>query len=368
MKQLLILTAYDGKFAVRLNGSKEHHTDGSMDVAKLAGLFRAQGMTVETAEFAGVDLSRDWRGWYVIYASREDNGFFYKGYIEDVLLALQEAGAVLIPDFTAFRAHSDKALQELLRRGFRDEMLRTPSAVAIGELSELDRVKGQVRYPAVVKIAGGSGSRGVAMVKNEQELRETAVRFMAHTYHDFSNTRRLRLGLFGKRLLRRITGRRVGNEVLFPKEYTNKIIIEEFVPGLTGDYKVLYFGGKYYCLHRLNREDDFRASGSGRFVYPETVEEVRPVLDLARRAAEEFGLPLMSLDIGRNEERCYLLEYQFVFFGPYTLQYSTHYFTFENGDWTRVDAASDLEEEFTAAVGRFIQNGGRGNKRGNNLM
>ena len=46
-----------------------------------------------------------------------------------------------------------------------------------------------------------------------------------------------------------------------------KIVVQEFIPGLKNDYKVLIFGSKYYVLYRRVREGDFRASGQGLLEY-----------------------------------------------------------------------------------------------------
>lgn len=135
-------------------------------------------------------------------------------------------------------------------------------------------------------------------------------------------------------------------------DHRRKFIIQNFVPGLEGDYKVLVFGEKYYVLHRKNRENDFRASGSGRFSFE---RELPPgLLDYAAKAFECFDVPFISLDIARGSEEFFLMEFQFVHFGAYTLEKSPFHFVERDGHWQLMEGPSTLEEEFARAVCTYI--------------
>ena len=71
---------------------------------------------------------------------------------------------------------------------------------------------------------------------------------------------------------------------------STSLIIQTFIPGLQGDYKVLFFGDKYYMMYRKNREHDFRASGSGNF-FPVPENDHEGLLNFARRVSKEIRLP-----------------------------------------------------------------------------
>ena len=133
-----------------------------------------------------------------------------------------------------------------------------------------------------------------------------------------------------------------------------KIIVQTFIPNLDGDYKVLYFGGKYYTLKRLNRKNDFRASGSGR-LFPVPDNEVEGLLDFAAKVVEEVDFTVMGLDIGFDGTTYHLLEFQFVHMGPYTLSFSEYYHIWNNGRWEKVMAKSDLEKEFCRSMDVYIK-------------
>lgn len=354
MKRILILHDYRKFFATKFEGTVEKHTGTTMNVDTLKLLFEEQGFSVEVSEISRLDYTKDYSDYNVVFPSSEDNGLFYKEYIEDVLWFLKRGGAKLIPEFEYFRAHSNKSFQEMLRQQFSDGALKAPSARAIGHLHELEACLSEVKYPVVVKVANGAGSKGVVLVKNETELKAIAKKLMKHTYRDYAATPKVRLGVFIKRALRIFTNKRVCNETLLKRHYTNKIIIEEFIPDLSGDNKVLVFGGKYFILSRGNRDNDFRASGSGKFKYSSDIKELTPVLNLAEKAAKEIGMPVMSLDIGKNNEGTYLLEFQCLYFGPYTLQYAPHCFIRTENGWALEEGTFDLEKEYVRAVTQYI--------------
>lgn len=353
-KKLLILHNYENFFAGKYFGTLESHTHGSMDIYSLKELFSQKGFDVELAEFSQIDFNRDYEETYVIYASSEDEGLFYKEYIEDILCYLKKKGAILIPEFNYFRAHNNKSYQEMLRQQFSDEQLKHPCAYSIGHYDELRYFKDRIAYPVVIKVSNGSGSKGVLLANDWNELDRTCRKFMTHTYFDFSKSIFTRFNLLCRKVGRNLLKRRKGVVPLRDYLRTNKVILEEYISGLKGDYKVLFFNGKYFVLNRLNRDNDFRASGSGKFIFPKDVKEITGVLNLALKAASEIGTPLLSLDIGSNCDGCYLIEFQSVYFGPYTLQYAPMYLTNEDGNWKEHPGSFDLEEEYVEAIAKFI--------------
>jgi glutathione synthase/RimK-type ligase-like ATP-grasp enzyme len=352
----LILKDYRDFFATKFIGTKEKHVGSSIDVNRLKKLFENKDCFVSINEFSDVDFTKDYSNWYVIYASSEDNGGFYKEYIEDVLLMLLEKGAILIPSFSYFRAHSNKCFQEMIRCNFKDDLLKNPKGLAIGHYKELNLIIDKISYPAVAKISYGSGSRGVMLAENSSELKRVVKKLMTHRYFDFSQSIYIQLGVFCKRLLRILTNKRRNNEKVFSAMRSNKIIIQEYIPNLNGDQKVLYFGGKYFVLCRENRDHDFRASGSGKFLFPQQIKDVKNILDFSRRVVEELKMPIMSLDIGENKNGCFLLEFQCLYFGPYTLQYAPICYEFNDNHWSSTNGAFDLEEEYVRSILLYINN------------
>ena len=103
------------------------------------------------------------------------------------------------------------------------------------------------------------------------------------------------------------------------------------------------------------KENDFRASGSGNFAY-----EPPPLalLDYAKKIADLFDSPFVSLDIAEREGNCYLIEFQGIGFGPITLVNSSGYYATpesgEGGGWNFIEEEPNLERSYADALRSFI--------------
>lgn len=361
-KQIVILTDYSGYLWSNHVGTKESYVISSVDIGLIKGYLEELLYQVEIYDYSSVPEDKDWTDVYVLYASSERRGGFYKGYIEDILLNLESRGAILVPKFQYFRAHENKNFAELLRKTFRNEKLRYPHSNVYGCYEELEKNFDKIKYPCVLKSANGSGSKGVSLAHNEQELKENAKKFSAHSYFNYEYTYLKRFFEFGigyqiKKNYHELRGLKSHYKLV--KDYTNKFIVQDFIEGLSGDYKVLYFAEKYYVLYRQNRDADFRASGSGKFVYPQLSAEVTQVLNFAKECVAEFGIPMLSMDIATAGGKCYLIEYQCVCFGTYTLEFSEQYYQYasEEKRWNQVSGTSDLEKEIARSLDFYINMG-----------
>ena len=332
-----ILADYRGAFQSTV---RNHWGLCSFDLKLLVAEFQRQGFTAQVLPYAKADLrGNSFRDRLVVFQSAEDPGSKYKDYLEDLLLAIQLQGGKLIPHFHCFRAHHNKVFMELLRDLSDDPQIQTPSAKAFGTLEDFEREP--ILYPRVIKRAWGAGSSGVRLARTPDEGRRIARQFSASA--SLSETVKEWL----RRLLRRHRGY-VANSL-----HRQKFIVQEFVPGLTGDFKVLVYWDRYYVLERKNRPGDFRASGSGRFSWPEIAPAV--LLDFARRVFSHFDVPLISLDVALTEGKPILLECQFVTFGPLTMEQSRWHFQADGPGWKRVDGPSVPEASYASSVASYAR-------------
>lgn len=338
MKKLLVLTDYRGQFWLTTR-----HKEANFNLTALKAHLEGFGFEVEFKTFPQIDFKRDdYRNWWVLYQSTEDPRLAYNDYIEDILLGLKMQGARLLPDFEFFRAHHNKVFMEILRdvRGFRE--MQTIHSHYFGTYEEYQKylTTPEAEFPHVVKLGEGAQSKNVKLVRSPEDagvvksmmflwepvcwIKEKIKPFLKKRYPDF------RTKSFHRR----------------------KIVVQNFIPGLSGDYKVLLFGERVYVLRRDVRNNDFRASGSGKFAFPEN-PDVR-LLEFAGKVFEHFRVPFLSLDIAFERDTCHLIEFQFVTFGTYTLEKSPWYFTCRDGKWEKVTGPSDLEQVFAKSVAGYI--------------
>lgn len=352
MQKIIILEDHKGYTFTSLTNNETKSIDNNL----LKRLFIKMGYDVVVASLHEID-KYDVRNSYVFYPSSEVSGLFYKEYIEDVLLMLKLRGAILLPRIELFRAHHNKAFMERIKTNIDDKSLNTIQTEVLYDIYDLKKnitfLEKKIKYPMVLKMSSGSGARGVALANNRNELYRKFSKMSAIRYRDYgmpwySSIRLSQLKcviekyLFHKR--RKLT---------YPQE---KMIIQSFLPNLKYDYKVLVFGEKYYVLKRMTRDNDFRASGSGKlfFDYPFN-DELIQVLNMAKKLYSELDAPLLSVDIAFDGKNSHLIEFQCVNFGPYTLQFSDKYFTQKEGNWVEIRGKSILEEEIAKSLDYYIK-------------
>lgn len=354
MANLLMLIDKYGNYTEKLVEGRKRYV-GAVDNSVIKTDFERAGHTVVIKQFHEINNFNDYKGWNVIYASSEERGLFYKSYIEDIVLGLKIAGANVIPDYRYLHAHENKAFQEVLKNNFNNRYLTVPRGMLLhGNLSGMVN---DISFPCVVKDPNGSGSSGVQIARNKEELKRivnklSPVKYHDHFYsvlHDFryNNKALLVIKTFIKKKL--LKDELYCNNVI---TVNKTIVLQEFIPGLSGDYKVLYFASHFYVLRRDNRNNDFRASGSGKFSFPSNVDDIQKVLDFAKDVSIELkDVPMISMDIGQDDnDKNYLLEFQCLGFGPYTQQYSNWYFEYEDETWVKKEKKLSLEEEIVRSI------------------
>lgn len=304
----------------------------------LVELFEKQNYQVRIKKFSEIDfLNTKYENFLVLYHSTEDPGLLYKDYIEDILLGLQLQGAVLIPKFEYFRAHHNKVFMEILRPTL--DKSKDLQSLFFGTLEELLECKNKFIFPLVLKSSAGARSKGVFLLKNLSELILVAKRTMRSLA--FENAK-----MFVKSILK-------NKKSLYFSNHRRKIILQKYIPGLSGDFKVLIYWDKYYIVERKNRTNDFRASGSGILSFPNEINE--ELLQYSMNIFKIAKVPYMGLDIAIKDGKFYLLEFQFVGMGNYALEKSDFYFAKDNEKWDKVYKKSVLENEIVRSLDRFIK-------------
>jgi len=332
--KITALTDYKGYFGSKWDAIPYR---SGMDKDKIAAYFAENSYQCAFKKFEQVNLGEVKEGDLIIYSSTEDSDYRYKSFIEDIVLSIELSGALVIPKFVNLRATNNKVMMELLKNIVIPEQAKHLPTLYFGALNK-NGIK-ELQYPLVVKAAGGAGSKFVFLAHNFKELIKRV--------KDVSYSSNISLNI--KEKIRLLI-----HKGYYPEsKYRNKFIIQKYIANLQNDWKVLVFGKKYFVLMRYNRKNDFRASGSGNFIFPS--ELPAGLLDFCQYIFEKLGVPNVSLDIAFDGEKFLLIEFQAIFFGSYTLTKSKYYFTMHENRWEKNYGEIELEKIYVESIINFIE-------------
>lgn len=336
MRQIFLFTDYRNQFY-----SSTKYRGAAVDTQRLSEQFANLGFELVVQPLAKIDFrNHDYKDQWILYQSSEDPDLKYRSYIDDLILGLHLQGARLIPSLGYFRAHHNKNFLEILRDLHPLQEIKNISSACYGTYEDYAQdfsLYAEGKY--VLKASATSKSKGVALLRTSKE--KTYLPKKISGSPSFQNLRYY-LEWF-----------RSGKNPLMISNHRNKFVVQNYVDGLDGDYRVVVYGNKFYVLYRANREKDFRASGSMKFNYD--IEVPQGLLDFSKKVFESFDVPYMALDIGMKGHDFYLFEFQFLSFGQYTLEKSRFNYQLFDGTWQKVIETPDLEREIANSAASYIK-------------
>lgn len=235
-----------------------------------------------------------------------------------ILFALEHANIKVFPDFNTAWHFDDKVAQKYLLEAIGAPLV--PSYVFYDKKQALAWAV-STSYPKVFKLKGGAGAANVKLVRSEREavqLINTAFGKGFAQFDRFANLQeKIRKFKAGQEsfigILKGIA--RLFITTSFAKQQAPErgyVYFQDFIPNNECDIRVVVIGGKVAAAEkRFVRENDFRASGSGKFSY----DNVSPELIKASfEVANKLSLQSVAFDFvidGDNKPLIIELSYGF---------------------------------------------------------
>jgi len=338
MKKIYLLTDYKNQFGSKW-GANPYRS--GMDQEQLSNTFKNLGYKVSFINFSKVPKIQKVENVPVLYTSAEDIKYHYKSYIEDVVLYLELMGARLLPGYEFLRANNNKSFMETFRKKFKSSTINSIQSWSIGSLEELHINIDDFRFPVVIKESAGAMSKGVYLANNENELIKFAKK-VSRTKYYFEEIK----DYF--RPLRHDDYKR-------DSRFRAKFIIQEYIPALGNDWKVLVYYDKVFVLERGVRKGDFRASGS-KFNYLAGSNTKLPdgFLDFVYSVRNEFNVPNISLDVVYDGKNFRIIEFQAIHYGTSTYNLSDIYYEKGINGWVVRENNAPLEVYYTESIVSYL--------------
>lgn len=164
-------------------------------------------------------------------------------------------------------------------------------------------------YPVVFKLKGGAGSQNVVLVKGRSEARRLVKRMFEcgiktdripsssnykRKYIDIYKQLRSKCGSF----LRWLSGEDYHISWMGNRNYA---LFQQYLPKNDFDTRVTVIGDRAFAFRRLNRDGDFRSSGSGKISY-DTERIDLAFVKLAFEVSKKLNFQSMAYDFLYDEQ------------------------------------------------------------------
>lgn len=190
-----------------------------------------------------------------------------------LLFSLEQSGFKVFPDFNTAWHFDDKIGQKYLLEALKIDLV--PTWVFYDSATALTWIESNT-FPKVFKLRGGAGSQNVQLVHTKEAAVSLVKRAFGKGFPAYDGWgsikerfRKWRLGKTSfsdvlKGFVRLVNPPRyakvIGNEM-------NYMYFQEFITNNDFDIRIIVIDGKAFGIKRMNRENDFRASGSGFILY-----------------------------------------------------------------------------------------------------
>ncbi|MFV8835528.1 ATP-grasp domain-containing protein [Aquisalimonas sp. APHAB1-3] len=201
-----------------------------------------------------------------------------------VLPAVEQGMQIpVFPDANTVWHFEDKIAQHLLLEGIG---IPQPKTWVFWEQNEALGFCREATYPFVIKLAYGFRSSNVRLVRTFAEAKAWIDELFGPGLNSLAHSPATPLGRYLRRARaasRTLLGLRARGGADFSHGY---LYVQEFLPDNTFDTRIAVIGERVFGFRRFNRDDDFRASGSGRIDWDQQaidIEAVRLGFEIARR-------------------------------------------------------------------------------------
>lgn len=236
-------------------------------------------------------------------------------FARQLIHALDRDDFIVYPNVNSAWHYDDKVGQKYLLEAIRAPLV--PSYAFYDKTSALQWIE-STDFPKVFKLRNGAGSHNVRLIATKAEARRYTRQafgrgFMA--FHragvlkdkvwEFKRDKNLKSFLnISKGLYRYLIPHPKNNEL--PRE-RNYLYAQDFVPDCDHDIRVFVIGDRAVTKKRYVRDNDFRASGSGRMSW-DIGEEGKACVKMAFEITDTLGAQSVAFDFVKDHDGYKIVE------------------------------------------------------------
>lgn len=235
-----------------------------------------------------------------------------------ILFALEHAGIKVFPNFHTVWHFDDKVAQKYLLEAIDAPLV--PSYVFYDKKEAINWAN-KTTYPKVFKLKGGAGSQNVKLVSNKKRCKKIIKKAFRKGFSQYDSINGLKERYYKFKKNKDIKEVLKGFYRLFfhpqfarlSKREKGYVYFQEFIKNEGFDVRVVVVNGKAVSLKRMVRENDFRASGSGKLIFENDkidINYIKKSFDLS----EKLSTQSIAIDfIKSNKGKIYIVEISYGF-------------------------------------------------------
>ncbi len=216
--------------------------------------------------------------WHYTHTDYRDTKF-----AKELLASVEASGKFVFPNYNTGWYFDDKLAQKYLLEAINVPLV--PTHVFYDKKEALYWAE-STDYPKVFKLRGGAGSMNVLLVKNQSQARHYIRRAFGRGFKAIN-----RVSLFKDHIQKILNGIMPASRIIKALGYLvyplslNKYgvkevgyaLFQDFIPNNNCDIRIIVIGERAFAIKRITRDDDFRASGSGKILYDREEFDIRCV-------------------------------------------------------------------------------------------
>jgi glutathione synthase/RimK-type ligase-like ATP-grasp enzyme len=230
-------------------------------------------------------------------------------FARQLIISLESNGKKVFPSVSDCWHYDDKVGQKYLLESMGAAMV--PTYIFYQKEDALSWIM-NATFPKVFKLRGGAGSSNVRLVKDRSMANKLVHRSFNHGFPMMDRVSGLRQRTWVIRrdknmasVIHMLKGLakyvlNIDAHDLLPRQ-KGYILFQDFIPNNLFDDRIVVVGDRAFALRRLVREGDFRASGSGRFLYDRGLFQSQ-VLEIAFQVTKALKAQSLAFDFVYDRE------------------------------------------------------------------
>ena len=204
-------------------------------------------------------------------------------FAKHLIYSLMHTCITIYPDINTCMYFDDKLGQKYLFEAA--SIQSVPTYIFYKRQDALNWIK-ETTFPKVFKLRTGASAANVRLVKNERQARRLVNNAFRSGFEQYN-----RMNGFKERFVQFKKGKcsllgvikgfiRIFISTEFSKMHPNElgyVYFQDFIPNNNFDIRVLIIGNRAVAKKRINRRNDFRASGSGELIFDKEQIDIKAI-------------------------------------------------------------------------------------------